>query len=73
MSAIEMIPIQSSRIESIGYEESTSTLRVGLRNGSLHAYENVSKFEYRQLSNSPSVEEYFDRNIKGKYASHRIC
>ncbi len=73
MAGIEMMHVQSTRIESIGYEESTKILRVGYRNGSLFAYEDVSPFEFRQLSNWSPIEEYLDRHIKTKHKSHRVC
>lgn len=73
MAGIEMFPVQSSRIESIGYEESTKTLRVGFRNGSLFAYEDVSPFEFRQLRNWSPIEDYLERHIKDKHKNHRVC
>ncbi len=72
MADIEMHPVVSSNVESVGYHESTQTLRVKFLNGTTYDYKNVSIVEFEQLKNSPSVGSYLNRNIKGNYAYERV-
>ena len=72
MANIVMIPVVSSNVESIGFDESTQTLRVRFLNGSTYDYKNVSSMEFEQLKNAQSVGSYLNRNIKGNYAYERV-
>jgi hypothetical protein len=73
MDLPELIPVSSSNVESIGYNESTESLFVKFLNGSTYEYKNVPKMEYEQLLASPSVGSYMNRNIKGAYTYERIA
>ncbi len=72
MSEIEKIPVVSSNIEAIGYDEDTSTLRVWFSNGSTYEYSNVPVLEFEQLKLAPSIGSYLARNIKGNYPYSRV-
>lgn len=72
MEEFEMIPVSSSNVESIGYNESSQTLRIRFLNGAIYDYKNVPVFEFEQLKVAPSVGSYLHRNIKGAYAYERI-
>lgn len=72
MSEIVMIPVVSSNVESIGYDEATQTLRVRFLNGSEYDYKNVPIMEFEQLNNAQSVGSYLNRNIKGNYAYEKV-
>jgi hypothetical protein len=67
MPDIEMIPVVSSNIDSIGYDVDTQMLRVQFNNGSVYEYMNVPAMEFEQLNSAPSVGAYLNRNIKGNY------
>ncbi len=72
MADIVMIPVVSSNVESIGYDESTQTLRVRFLTGTTYDYKNVLSMEFEQLKNAQSVGSYLNRNIKGNYAYERV-
>jgi len=72
MSVPEMIPVVSSNIQSIGYDEESETLYVQFLNGSLYEYKNVPLMEFEQLKNASSIGSYMHRNIKGAYPYMRI-
>ena len=72
MKNIEMIPVSSSNVESIGYDEATQTLRVNFLNGGIYEYMNVPGYEFEQLKIAPSIGSYLHRNIKGVYPYSRI-
>ena len=69
---MDMIPVQSSNVESIGYDEAAQTLRVRFHSGATYEYKNVGIMEFEQLKAAPSVGSYLNRNIKGNYPYQRV-
>lgn len=61
---MDMIPVSSSNIASIGYDENTNTLRVSFLNGSLYDYHSVPSHLYHGLMNASSHGGYLDEYIK---------
>ncbi len=72
MAEFNMIPVASSNIESIGYDEETQILRVRFLNGAMYEYKNLPIMEYEQLKNAPSVGSYFNRNIARNYPYEKV-
>jgi hypothetical protein len=72
MCEIEMIPVVSSNIESIGYNEGTQILRVKFLNGAIYEYKNVPLIEFEQLNNASSVGSYLNRNIARNYPYEKV-
>jgi hypothetical protein len=72
MCEIEMIPVVSSNIESIGYNEGTQILRVKFLNGAIYEYKNVPLIEFEQLKNTSSVGSYLNRNIARNYPYEKV-
>ncbi len=72
MADIEMIPVDSSNVESIGYNESTQTLRVKFLSGGIYEYKNVPIKEFGQLKNAASIGVYLNRNIKNNYPYDKV-
>ena len=72
MNEIEMIPVVSSNVESIGYNEGTQILRIKFRSGAIYEYKNVPLMEFEQLKNSSSVGSYFNRNIARNYPYEKV-
>ncbi|PHR54448.1 MAG: KTSC domain-containing protein [Arcobacter sp.] len=68
----EMIPVQSSNIESVGYDEAGQEAYVRFLNGSVYVYRDVPQHEYDGLKDAPSVGSYLNRNFKNVYAYERI-
>ncbi|RPJ77654.1 MAG: KTSC domain-containing protein [Alphaproteobacteria bacterium] len=73
MAEFNMIPVASSNIESIGYDEETQILRVRFLNGAMYEYKNLPIMEYEQLKNAPSVGSYFNRNIARNYPYEKVA
>lgn len=67
---MQMIPVSSSNIASIGYQG--STLHIRFHSGGLYAYYNVPISVYNGLMNAVSKGRYFHANIKGRYGDTRI-
>lgn len=72
MSVPEMIPVSSSNIESIGYEEQNEQVYVRFLNGSLYVYKGVPLHEFENLRDAPSLGSYLHRNYKNVYPYERI-
>ena len=64
--------VQSSNIESIGYDGKTSKLEVKFHSGDVYQYANVPEFIYKGLHDAESKGKYFHANIRDKYAFNKI-
>lgn len=78
MAEIKKIPVNSSNIESIGFEEDLNTsppagtLRIWFKSGGAYDYDKVEVREFEALQNAKSIDSYFASNIKGKYAYKKV-
>jgi hypothetical protein len=72
MSVPKMIPVSSSNIESIGYDEQNDQVYVRFLNGSLYVYKGVPLHEFENLRDAPSLGSYLHRNYKNVYPYERI-
>lgn len=70
--AIAMVPVSSSNIESIGYDEGRHALRVKFKDSGLYEYSGVTPEQHSALVNAPSVGRHFHVNIKGRHSSTRL-
>lgn len=61
---MNMIPVSSSNMQSVGYDKSTQTLRVGFLNGGLYDYHSVPESHYTSLMSAASHGSYLDAHIK---------
>jgi hypothetical protein len=62
---MNMIEVESSNIESVGYEN--NQLFVKFKSGGLYAYKNVPSALYQQFLTAESKGKYFFSHIKGKF------
>ncbi|RHR25117.1 KTSC domain-containing protein [Clostridium sp. AF19-22AC] len=69
---VDMVPVSSSNVDSVGYNDEQQILYVRFLNGSLYIYKGVSMYEYDGLLNAPSVGSYLHRNIRNAYPYERI-
>lgn len=71
MILMQRIPVKSSDIASIGYEE--NVLEIEFNSGrSLYQYYDVPSHEHDNLMNASSHGKYFNQNIKNKYRYKKI-
>lgn len=64
------VPVESSSIESVGYER--SVLEVSFRNGGLYQYFDVPEELVVMLMRAESKGSFFNRQIRGRFASTRL-
>lgn len=67
---MNMIPVSSSNIASIGYEN--GTLYVAFNRGGLYAYSGVPVSIYHGLMSASSHGSYLVSHVKGIYPYRRI-
>lgn len=72
MSLPEMFHVQSSNVESIGYDQKSETVYVKFLDGKVYAYKGVHQNEYDNLMNATSVGSHLHRNFKNVYPYERV-
>ena len=61
---MQRIPVKSSDLASVGYDEHTQTLEVEFKDKSIYQYTKVPKYVYLELISANSKGEYFSRYIR---------
>lgn len=64
--------IQSSMIDSVGYDPASKTLEVEFTSGPIWEYWAVSPDMYNALMSAPSAGKYFLQNIRGKFQERQV-
>lgn len=68
---MERTGVQSSSVESIGYDEESQTLEIEFKNGSIYQYFDVPVHVHVELMNAASVGSYLANMIKGTFRYSR--
>lgn len=66
------IPVSSSNITSIGYDQKTQTLEVEFLKGSVYQYFDVPQAVYEEFISAESKGKYLAHQIKGNYRYARV-
>lgn len=69
---MQRIPVQSSNLCSVGYDEATRTLEIEFNNGSIYRYYGVPPSVYRGLMSALSHGKYFHQHIRDVYRYTRV-
>jgi len=64
---MERIPVTSSNIASIGFDEDSSTLEIEFHSGAVYQYFDVPFAVYDGLIEADSQGQYLAQHIKGQY------
>lgn len=64
---MERIPVDSSNISSIGYDEDSSTLEIEFHSGAVYQYFDVPLNVYQGIMEAASKGQYLAQHIKGYY------
>ena len=67
---MNMIPVSSSNLSAVGYEN--HTLYISFHSGGLYSYANVPENVYNALMSAPSHGSYFASHIKNSYHCTKI-
>ena len=71
-SEMKWVPVSSSNVAEVGYNEGTSTMGVRFLNGSEYNYFDVDQDTYFSLESASSVGGFLHAFIKGHYAYERV-
>ncbi|EHK2402067.1 KTSC domain-containing protein [Clostridium perfringens] len=68
---MNMIPVSSSNLVSVGYDSSTATLRIAFHSG-VYDYYNVPQNIFEGLLNASSKGKYHHAFIKNSYRYSKV-
>lgn len=69
---MEMHPVDSTNIESIGYDENVGTLTILFKSGYMYEYYDVPQYVFDELYHAESKGKYAHAHIYKEYSQHRI-
>lgn len=64
--------VQSSNVQSIGYDNRTDELTITFKNNATYLYEGVSRETYDEFRAAPSKGKFVWSDIRGKYPYQRV-
>lgn len=64
---LEMIYVDSSNIEAVGYDDETQELHVQFLSAGYYIYSDVPRKIFDDLMNAPSKGSFLNREVKGIY------
>ena len=67
-----LVPVVSSNIEAVGYNDINEELIVQFIGGAQYLYKGVKKATYDSFAIAPSVGKFFHANIKSKFENVKI-
>jgi hypothetical protein len=66
------VPVSSSNLSSVGYNESKQILEIEFNAGRVYQYFNVPNRIHQELMNAASHGKYFHRNIEDNYRYDQV-
>lgn len=69
---MDRIFVQSSNIQSIGYDSDNCVLEVAFLSGGLYQYDGVPAYVYEELMSAASHGKYFATHIKNVYPTRKL-
>lgn len=67
------LPVESSAIESVGYDARSRTLEVAFVGGGVYRYLGVPPREHETLMRAESLGTYVNKRIKPRYRCVRVA
>lgn len=72
MRKIQMFPVDSSQIRSVGYDSEAETMYIEFNNGQVYRYLEVPSNVFNNLKNSSSPGRFFMSSVKQYYDYSKI-
>jgi hypothetical protein len=69
---MKRVPVSSSSLRSVGYDDAAAILEVEFVDGGVYEYSNAPAKEYVNLMSASSIGSYFAKHVKGGYPCHRL-
>jgi len=71
-ATIVRIPITSSNLKAIGYDEEHKILEVEFKGGGVYRYKDVPKETFESFLSSPSLGKFFMGSIRNRFLFERL-
>lgn len=71
MTVMRRVPVRSSVIAAVGYDEATAVLEVEFAGGDVYRYFAVPPSVHRALLDAESPGAYFNRTISDRYPTRQ--
>lgn len=69
---VDVIRVESTSLQAVGYDEATRVLYVQFRAGGIYAYQAVPASIYNDLLRAPSVGRFFNEMIRDRFPFQEI-
>ena len=69
---IEVVPVESSNANAMGYNAKRKLLYVEFRGGTLYRYSGVPKLIFDGLKETESFGRYLNQHVKGTYSFVKV-
>ena len=69
---MERFSVDSSNVESVGYDTDSETLEVEFKNGTVYQYFDVPERVFEELRGASSVGSYLATQVKGVYRYSKV-
>lgn len=69
---IQMQPLNSSNLDSCGFDADTRVLQVRFKNGSVYLFHGPTAEDYEGLLLADSPGQYFHQNIKPRFRGDKL-
>jgi hypothetical protein len=69
---MQRIPVSSSNVDSVGYDEDSGTLEVEFKNGTVYQYFDVPSKIYENLMSASSIGGFLASSIKGSFRFSKV-
>ena len=69
---IPRVPVSSSNVRSIGYDEPSRGMDVEFHSGAVYHYAGVPPVEHTTVMSSPSIGKALNERVKSRYPAVKI-
>lgn len=64
---MQMIPVRSSAIQSIGYDHATRRMKIRFHQGHAYDFSQVPEYVFLAFLAAPSKGDYYNTHIRDRY------
>ncbi|MEK0448884.1 MAG: hypothetical protein RL088_1152 [Verrucomicrobiota bacterium] len=70
---IERVPVDSSNLKSVGFDEKSRVLEIQFHHGGIYRYHDVPAETHAALMKAESKGRYFQTNIRNKFRFEKVA
>lgn len=68
-----LVPVTSSQVKAIGYDQATKTLAIKFNSGGVYHYDNVEPEKHTAFMAAESKGKFFGKEIRGKHEHRKVA